>query len=126
MQQEESTIQELNLQVLAVTFESQSHARRYVEETGLPWSMLVDARRQLYQAYQIGTGSVWDVYGPQSWSAYFKIMARGRMPHRPTGDTQQLGGDVLIDPEGIVRIHHVGTGPADRPEIEELLSVVRG
>jgi hypothetical protein len=27
------------------------------------------------------------------------------------------GGDVLIDPGGIVRLHHTGVGPADRPVI---------
>jgi hypothetical protein len=31
----------------------------------------------------------------------------------------------LIDPGRIVRLHHVGNGPADRPSVKELLAVVR-
>jgi hypothetical protein len=31
---------------------------------------------------------------------------------------------VLIDPAGVVRVHHVGSGPADRPSIESLLRVL--
>ena len=36
----------------------------------------------------------------------------------------QRGGDVLIDPDGIVRMHRVGKGPADRPGVERFLQIV--
>ena len=39
-------------------------------------------------------------------------------------DIMQRGGDVLIDPNGIVRMHHVGKGPADRPGVEMILKIV--
>jgi hypothetical protein len=29
---------------------------------------------------------------------------------------------VLIDPGGTVHLHHIGTGPADRPTVEALLN----
>jgi hypothetical protein len=34
------------------------------------------------------------------------------------------GGDVLIDPTGIVSLHHVGAGPADRPAIETIMNKI--
>jgi hypothetical protein len=54
-----------------------------------------------------------------------KLLLRGRKVRRPSGDVYQLGGDVLIDPSGIVRLHHVGSGPADRPTVHSLLQAVR-
>ncbi|HSH13152.1 MAG TPA: SelL-related redox protein, partial [Desulfurivibrionaceae bacterium] len=36
----------------------------------------------------------------------------------------QRGGDVLIDPNGMVRLHHIGKGPADRPRVEDILRLV--
>jgi hypothetical protein len=36
-------------------------------------------------------------------------------------DTSQLGGDVLVDPAGTVRFLHIGSGPADRPSVAEIL-----
>jgi len=36
----------------------------------------------------------------------------------------QQGGNVLIDPNGIVRVHHVGRGPADRPSVDRLIAAV--
>jgi hypothetical protein len=41
------------------------------------------------------------------------------------GDVVQLGGDILIDPGGYVRLHHVGKSPADRPTVKSILGVVR-
>ena len=40
------------------------------------------------------------------------------------GDIFQRGGDVLIDPTGIVALHHVGNGPADRPPVETILGKI--
>ncbi len=54
-----------------------------------------------------------------------QTLIQGRRLHRSDGDVNQLGGDVLIDPTGIVRLHHVGSGPADRPSVSSLLELVR-
>lgn len=107
-----------------VTFEVQAVARAYLKQTNLRWPLLIDESRRLYESYSMYRGSWAKIYGPRSWSAYAKLMMRGRAVQRPTGDVHQLGGDVLIDPGGIVRLHHVGSGPADRPSVESLLSTV--
>lgn len=62
-----------------------------------------------------------DLWGFASWRAYIKEMIRGRLPKIPTGDVHQRGGDVLVDPAGIVQLHHIGKGPADRPPVETIL-----
>ena len=43
----------------------------------------------------------------------------------PAGDVYQLGGDVLIDSSGSIRLHHVTRIPVDRPEVESILEIVR-
>ena len=116
----------LGVAVLVVTFELGFLARAYVEETHLAWPLLVDEARSLYAAYGMLRGRVWDIWGPANWPAFARIVAHGGRPRLPTGDVSQLGGDVLIDPGGVVRLHHVGRGPADRPPVESLLAVVRG
>jgi hypothetical protein len=59
------------------------------------------------------------------WPAYIKLLLRGRKLHLPSADIHQLGGDVLIDPAGIVRWRHVSSDPADRPSVESILEIVR-
>ncbi len=31
---------------------------------------------------------------------------------------------MLIGPDGIVRLHHIGSGPADRPGVDVILQVI--
>ncbi len=109
------------MKVLVITFEQTVFARHYVEDTKLQWPLLVDDTRELYRAYGMLRAGLLDLWGPATWLAYMKEMIRGRLPRRPTGDVNQRGGDVLVDPAGIVRFHHVGKGPADRPPATALL-----
>jgi len=68
--------------------------------------------------------SFMDVWGPKTWLAYFRELLKGNLPARSAGDVSQRGGDVLIDPKGLIRLHHVGTGPADRPSVEKILGII--
>ena len=90
-----------------------------MKEPGLRWPLLVDESRELYAAYDMHRGRWRDILGPSSWWVYARLLLRGRR-------LQQLGGDILIDPKCIVRLHHVGSGPADRPAVSSMLDTVRG
>ena len=124
LRQHEEQIEQLGLKVLVVTFQAQWLAEAYVGETELRWPLLVDETRELYTAYGMARGRWRDILGPAAWWAYAKLIARGRRPKSATGDVRQLGGDVLIDPAGMIRLHHIGRGPADRPPVEKILSLV--
>ena len=127
MQQETRAFEQLDTRIVVVTFERTALARAYVEESGLAWPILVDETRALYRAYGMLRGSAWDIWGPKTWWAYAKELVRGRRPKATdiNSDTHQLGGDVLIDPSGIVRLAHVGRGPADRPSVATILAARR-
>ncbi len=113
-----------NVQILVVTFESDRFARSYVEETSLPWPLLVDETREAYRNYGMLSASFWDIWGPKTWWAYLNEILKGRKLGRSAGDIYQRGGDVLIDPTGIIRLHHIGKGPADRPTVEVILNKI--
>jgi len=104
-----------------VTFENDFFARQYVADTGLSWPLLVDETRDAYRNYGMLAASFWDIWGLKSWQAYLRALLRGEKLRHSQGDIYQRGGDVLIDPAGIVRLHHIGEGPADRPAIETIL-----
>lgn len=125
MRQHETQIADLALNVLVVTFESSHLAEAYAREAQLHWPILVDESLVLYSAYGMERGGIWNAMGPSSWPSYTRLLLRGRRLHRPTGDVQQMGGDVLIDPEGIVCLHHVSSTPADRPSAAALLELIR-
>lgn len=122
MRDHEDELRQRKLRIVVVTFENSIFARSYAEETSLSWPLLVDDTRQTYRSYGMLTASFWDVWGPRTWWAYAKGLLKGEKLHKSEGDVYQRGGDVLIDPSGIVRLHHVGVGPSDRPSVKAILS----
>jgi len=124
LREQEAELSRRNVAVAVVTFENDYFARSYVAETGLAWPLLIDSERTLYQGYGMLSASFWDLWGPKTWWAYGKLLLKGEKLHAAGSDVSQRGGDILIDPDGIVRLHHVGDGPADRPSIETILAVI--
>jgi alkyl hydroperoxide reductase subunit AhpC len=110
---------------MVVTFEAGYFAQQYVQETGITWPLLIDETKKVYHDYGMLTASFLDIWGPSSMWAYMKELCHGRLPKKSHGDIAQRGGDVLIDPQGIVRLHHVGKGPADRPPVAEIVNVLK-
>ncbi len=106
---------------MVITFEHGILARSYVEETSLTWPLLVDDTRETYRAYGMFSASFWDIWGPKTWWVYLKEILKGKKMKKSGGDLSQRGGDVLIDPSGIVALHQVGAGPADRPTVASIL-----
>ena len=114
----------MNVKIVVVSFENDYLARCYVEDTSLAWPVLIDDTRAVYKSFGMLAASFWDVWGLKTWLVYFREVSKGNKPKKSDGDIYQRGGDVLIDPDGIVRLHHVGEGPADRPDVAKLLKVV--
>ena len=124
MREQEEKFNSHKVKIAVVTFENDFFARQYVAETGLSWPLLIDADRNVYRGYGMLAAAFWDVWGPATWRAYLQALLKGQALKKSTGDIFQRGGDVLIDPAGIVRLHHVGSGPADRPAIVTILRTI--
>ena len=122
MQQAREELDRLEIQTLVVTFEGRDEAREYLDETGLIWPLLVDTERQLVRAYDMHKAKLRHLWGFATMRAYGREALQGRFPRLPRADTVQQGGNVLIDPAGVVRFHHVGSGPADRPTVERVVA----
>lgn len=124
MWQQKDRLNELDIDTKVVTFDAEFMAMAYVKSVEKSWPLLLDPEQQLYEAYGMDHGGWWAIYGlPSIWN-YLKLIFRGRLPGKPGKDWRQLGGDILIDPNGIVRLHYISTGPHDRPGVETILSVV--
>jgi hypothetical protein len=121
----EASWTEHDVAIAVVSFEADRVARAYLQDTQLPWPVLLDRERSLYRAYGMDRAPLRAIWSPSTLLEYARLLRRGRKMSKPTDDTRQRGGDVLIDPSGIVRTHHVGKGPADRPSVASLLAQIR-
>ena len=124
MREQENEFDQRGLKIVVVTFAHDFLARGYVADTGLKWPLLIDSDRQVYRSYGMLTASFWDIWGPRTWLVYGRELLKGQKLEKSEDDIYQRGGDVLIDPGGIVRLHHVGSGPADRPAVDLILEKI--
>lgn len=112
-------------EVVLVSFAQGEPLRAFAKELDLPFPVLSDPQRQAYRAYGLRKGGLWAVFGPKIVGAYLGLLLRGRRFRGIQGDPFQLGGDFIIDAEGIIRFAHRSADPVDRPSPEQLLQAVR-
>ena len=62
---------------------------------------------------------------PQNLWFYAKATLQGREKFGKRGDPHQLGGDFIVDSQGIVRLAHPSKEPTDRPSVNHLLKVLQ-
>lgn len=112
-------------EVVVICFSAPDHVAAYQREQLAPMTVLVDENRSTYRAYGFGRGSVRRVWGLRTWRAYVRLVRTGRRFQRPTEDTLQLGGDVVVDRGGTISYVFRSSEPDDRPSVDELLDAVR-
>ena len=125
LRRQQKGLDELNIKVKVVAFDDDFMAKAYAEETDLQWPILLDRDRKLYSAYEMGKGNWWNIYNPVALFRYLLLFSRGAKMGKPGSDWFQLGGDILIDPTGIVQMHYVSANPLDRPSTEMIFDSVK-
>lgn len=118
-------LKQAGIRVCIVTFDSVAMAETYLRQQQLDWPLLIDSQRELYRAYAFQSGSWWSIYNPKSIWLYLKLIFAGNRVHEPGADFRQFGGNILIDPQGIVRLHYVSNSPHDRPAVNDILAAAK-
>jgi hypothetical protein len=124
--QQRERLDRLNVKLAVISFEKREGDLALPGDTerGGTTSFYLDEDRTLYGYFGMHQAGFLDLWGLKSLWIYLRLIGKGRKMRRSTGDVYQRGGDVLLDPEAIVRFHRVADGPADRPDPETLLRIV--
>ena len=118
-------LEQLGIRVKVVAFDNEELGKWYVASSGLEWPILLDTERDLYRGYGMQPESWWMHARPSAIWKFIKLIIAGNGSLKMGKDVRQLGGDVLTDPQGVVRMHDISTTPFDRPEVDSILDVVR-
>ena len=110
--------------MLAVSFEPRERLFQLVRQLQLPFPLLSDPERDVYQAYGLQRGHLFHLLRPGTVLAYLKLLSRGRAYHFRRSDLRQLGGDFVIGQEGIVRYEHRSAAPHGRPSVGVLIDTL--
>ena len=117
-------LKRLNVEVLLITFSSVAYGRVWLKEVCSTFRLLIDRKRTNYGTYGLKRSFL------RAWSLktvrrYVELMRAGRRWRGIQGDSAQLGGDFIVDAEGIVRLAYRSEDPTDRPPVEQLLVALR-
>lgn len=97
-------------------------ARRFKEEFSLPFTVLVDKKRESYRMLGLKRGSISEVMGPRVWAKGIKSLAKHGQGV-PKEDPYQLGG-VAIVKDGKVSFVHRSETSSDNLSIDTLLEAL--
>ncbi len=112
--------------VVIITFASASKATWALEPWLSAFEVWVDPGREAYGAWGLGRGGLFAVLNLGTVRLYARLLLRGERWRPLQWDLAQLGGDAVLDPDGMVRLWHPERTPDDRPAIEELIRALRG
>jgi len=88
--------------------------------------LLADEGRTVYKVYGMRVGSLREIYSPQVIAKYARLIRGGmKMRMKTNEDTRQLGGDIIVGPNGRVILAHCSKNQADRPSVETLIAMIR-
>jgi peroxiredoxin len=122
--QHREELERLNVEVVLVTFSSAGYGRVWLKEVCSTFRLLIDREREIYALYDL-TRSLLRAWSLKTVRRYIELMRAGRRWRGIQGDSTQLGGDFVIDAQGIVRLAHPSRDPTDRPAVDELLALLR-
>lgn len=111
---------EIDTRVLLISFGALPAAQTWLAETCSAFRLLLDPERTTYRAYELER-SLWRSWNLRTAWRYVQLMAAGRRWRGIQGDSSQLGGDFIVDKQGIVRLAYCSHDPTDRPTVAELL-----
>ncbi|MDQ3952200.1 MAG: AhpC/TSA family protein [Actinomycetota bacterium] len=112
--------------VAAVGMGLTAMAKDFKEKQHIPFTLLVDRRRETHRAFELGRGKLLDVAGPKQIARGIKSLLTGNVQGRPAPkqDVLQLGGALVVGPGGRVLYEHRATSSDDSAPVEELLNAL--
>ena len=119
--QQEFEIRRTN--ILVVGFEKEQRARDWMRRAQVTYPFLLDLDRTVYRAYGLER-SILRAWHPRVLWFYFKRFLKGKGVPIFRADPSQLGGDVLIDREGYIRLNYLSKDSMDRPSVAKLLAAI--
>jgi peroxiredoxin len=120
-------LEELRAEVLLVAYDEQSLLQaKMLHDLELPFPLLLDPKRTAYAAWGLGrTNLLGAMLSPSLNWRYFRLLLAGERFLGMAPDMFQLGGDFVVDAQGVVRFAHRMRNNGDRASVARLFEAIR-
>jgi hypothetical protein len=105
----------------AVGLGDRHYARRFRDEAGIGFPLLVDEERRAYRAAGLRKASLLHVLRPENARARARARAAGHRQRRLGQDPFQLGGSFVFAPGNVDLYAHLSETFGDNAPVEDLL-----
>jgi peroxiredoxin len=122
--QRQEEFEQLNTRVVIISFGTLPALQAWMKETCITFDVLLDPDRAVYRAYELEE-SRWRSWSPKTLLTYARLLLSGRKWLPKEGDTSQMGGDFIIEPQGNIKLAYRSKEPADRPAVNHLLEILK-
>jgi peroxiredoxin len=112
------------VRVVLVGMGPPKESRVFLEHFKVPFPMICDPERKLYDIYGLKKMGVLGFLSPSLALKSLSAVAQGNMAGIPEGDVKQLAGIFIIDNSGHIRFRHLSGDPADFPSAEDVLEAL--
>lgn len=101
-------------------------AANFRDEHDIPFPLLVDRHRETHRALELRRGKLLDIVGPKQVARGVKAFVTGTSAGRPAPkqDPLQLGGSLVVAPDGTVLYEHTATASDDNAPLDDLLDAL--
>jgi len=112
--------------VVVVSFETRERVAWLQSRLHLPFVIALDPERSAYRSFGLRRASPLRIYThPDVVLFYAKALLHRRVPDLHRGqDRRQLGGDFVLNRDGILVLAHAERGPEDRVPIGAILAAI--
>ncbi len=100
-------------------------SRAFLEKFELPFPIICDPKRKLYEAYGLKRMGTLGFLSPKLALKSLSALAGGNLVGMPEGDVKQLAGVFIIDKTGHVRFRYLSADPSDFASAEDVLAALK-
>lgn len=125
MHREREAFQKLGAQAVVVGHSSLRYAKAFVDETHIELPVYVDEKRVVYKALEFKRPLL-AFLSPRVFKRAAEARAEGFTQPGVHGDAFQLGGVLLLMPDGSIPYKYASQFAGDHPKIEDLKAAVQG
>lgn len=117
-------IQKLGATLVVIGNGSPQQAEWFVEEQRVPVQVFTDPERETYRALGAKRG-IARVLNPGTFASALRAMRRGFRQTGVMGDATQLGGVVIVRPDGSMPARFISRFPGDHPNAEQIMDALQ-
>ncbi len=124
MRANEQSFRDRGANLAAISLGDRTYARSFREETGITFPLLIDEKRQAYQALELKSGSLLHILKKENFAARNRAKAAGHSQHKLGKNPFQLGGSFVFGPGDVDRFAHFSETFGDNASIDLLLDAL--